>query len=117
MKRAMLIAPALTAWLITGSPGDAQELRYLGKEVEASTGWIEIGPDHYHEIGPGAEIPAWGTVDEVREDRLIVRSRRTPEDKQRAHEEGSLVYDVLEIHVLREDLRHPRWEGPPTPRR
>jgi hypothetical protein len=82
------------------------------QQAEAPTGWIELGPQQYHEIGVGSEIPGWGRVTEVRDDRLVVEQPRTEDEKQRLQDQGALVYDVLELHILREDLRNPHSPSP-----
>jgi hypothetical protein len=103
----------LIAALTLASAAEADPLRYLGKEPQATTGWIELGQGHYFEVGAGTEIPAWGRVRDVQEDRLILESGRTEEDKLRARQRGAVVYDTLEIHVPRDDLRLPRVERRP----
>lgn len=118
MKTAALIAGALTMGLVSASPGEAQQLRYWGKQQpEAATGWIELGHQQYYEIGAGTEIPAWGRVKEIGGDRLVVEQVRTEAEKLRLQEQGALVDDVLEIHILREDLRHPQGGSPSGPGR
>jgi hypothetical protein len=117
MKLVALIVPILAAALAFASRGDAELLRYWGTPPEGAIGWIELGHGQYYEIGTGTDIPGWGRVKRVGVDHLVVEQVRTEVEKRRLHERGALVTDVLEIHVLREDLRHPRWEIPPGPRR
>lgn len=87
------------------SLGEAEPLKYLGREGAVPTGWIEFGSETYYEIAAGTEIPSWGRVKEVRDDRVVVERVHTEAEKQGMRERGALVHDVLEIHVLREDLR------------
>ena len=87
------------------SVGEAEPLKYLGREGEVPTGWIEFGHEKYYEIGAGTEIPSWGHVVEVRDDRIVVEQVRTEAEKRGMEERGALVHDVLQIHILREDLR------------
>ena len=112
-----LIPGVLAAGLAFASPGDTEQLRYWGKQPAVPRGWIELGHRQYYEIDAGTEIPAWGRVKEVADDRLVVEQARTEAEKLRLQEQGALVYDVLEIHVLHEDLRHPRSGGLRGPRR
>jgi hypothetical protein len=111
--RAILMGTALAASLLLASPGDAQDLRYWGQRPETATAVIELGPRHYYEIVAGTEIPAWGRVKEVRDDRLVVEQERTETDKEALRQQGLLDYDVLEIHIPREDLRHPEATASP----
>ncbi len=117
MKTIMLIAAVLAAAFATGSPGRADQLRYWGKPPEAANGWIELGHRQYYEIGAGTDIPAWGRVKEVGDDLLVVEQVPTESEKRGLQEQGAVVYDVLEIHIPREDLRHPRWGSTHGPRR
>src|SRR5215470_18786402 len=98
------MAATIVAGLLSALPADAQP-RYWGKEEGAATGWIELGHEKYHEVGVGTEIPAWGRIKAVTDDRVVLEIVRTESDKQAVHERGGLAYDILEIHVLREDLR------------
>ena len=117
MKIVALITPILAAVLAFASRGDAEPLRYWGKPPEAAIGWIELGHGQYYEIGTGTDIPGWGRVKQVGVDRLVVEQVRTETEKRRLHERGALVTDVLEIHILREDLRQPQWGTPAGPHR
>jgi len=105
----MKIMPRLggiVAAVVFASLGEAEPLKYLGRQGEVPTGWIEFGHEpQYYEIGAGTEIPSWGHVKEVRHDRIVVEQVRTEAEKRGMEERGALVYDVLEIHILREDLR------------
>jgi hypothetical protein len=103
--KTMALLGGLAAAVVSVSPGEAEPLKYLGREGEVPTGWIEFGHQQYYEIGAGTEIPSWGHVVEVRDDRVVVERVRTEAEKQGMEERGALVHDVLEIHVLREDLR------------
>ena len=103
---------ALAFGLIFTAPVHGQPLQYWGKQPQALTGWVELGNEDYHEVGVGAELPGWGRVKEVHDDRLIVEQVRTESEKQRLQEQGALVYDVLQIHLLRQDLRHPELAIP-----
>ena len=104
MKTIALLG-GIAAAVASVSPGEAEPLKYLGRQGEVPTGWIEFGHERYYEIGAGTEIPAWGHVKEVRDDRIVVEQVRTEAEKQGMEERGALVHDVLEIHILREDLR------------
>jgi len=112
--KAIAMAAATVAGLLSALPADAQ-LRYWGKEEGAATGWIELGHEKYHEVGVGTEIPSWGRIKAVSDDRVVLEIVRTESDNQAVHERGGLAYDILEIHVLREDLRYPRWQPGPSP--
>ena len=103
--KTMALLGGIAAALVSVSLGEAESLKYLGRQGEVPTGWIEFGHEKYYEIGAGTEIPSWGHVVEVREDRIIVEQVRTEAEKQGMEERGALVHDVLEIHILREDLR------------
>jgi hypothetical protein len=103
---------ALTLGLTLTAPVHGQPLQYWGKQPHALTGWVELGNEQYQEIGVGLELPGWGRVKEVHDDRLIVEQVRTEFEKRLLQEQGALVYDVLEIHLLRQDLRHPRLAIP-----
>jgi hypothetical protein len=100
---------ALLGWIaaavVSVSAGEAEPLKYLGRQGEVPTGWIEFGPETYYEIGVGTEIPSWGHVKEVRDDRIVVEQVFTEAEKQGMEERGALVHDVRETHILREDLR------------
>ena len=95
----------IAAAAVSISLAEAEPLKYLGRKGEVRTGWIEFGHEKYYEIGAGTEIPSWGHVVEVRDDRIVVEQVRTEAEKRGMEERGALVHDVLEIHVLREDLR------------
>ena len=95
----------IAAAVVSMSLGEAEPLKYLGRQGEVPTGWIEFGHEKYYEIGAGTEIPSWGHVVEVRDDRIVVEQVRTEAEKRGIEERGALVHDVLEIHILREDLR------------
>ena len=104
----MKIMPRLggiVAAVVFASLGEAEPLKYLGRQGEVPTGWIELGHEKYYEIGVGTEIPSWGHVKEVRDDRIVVEQVRTEAEKRGMEERGALVHDVLQIHILREDLR------------
>jgi hypothetical protein len=105
MKIIARLGGLVTAAVVSVSLGEAEPLKYLGRQGEVPTGWIEFGHERYYEIGAGTEIPSWGHVVEVRDDRIVVEQVRTEAEKQGMEERGALVHDVLEIHVLREDLR------------
>ena len=107
MKCTVLILGALVAGLASVSAGHAEQLRYWGQHPETSAGLIELGPKEYS-VKPGTEIPAWGRVKEVSDQRLIVEQTLTEDEKRRMREQGALPYDILQIHVPREDLRQPR---------
>ncbi len=117
MRTIALIAGVLAGALLAAPSVEAQPLRYWGKQPGAGTGWIDLGPRGYHEIEPGTEIPGWGRVKEVTNSRLVVEQMRTEAEKLSLRERGLLVYDVLEIHVLREDLRHLQPVSLPRPHR
>lgn len=114
MKLLAPLAGILTAGAVLVSPGEAEPLRYLGRQGEALTGWIEFGPEKYYAIAPGAEIPSWGRVKEVRDDRIVVEHVRTEAEKQAMQARGALIHDVLEIHILRDDLRLLPMTPPPV---
>jgi len=95
----------IAAAVLFASLGEAEPLKYLGRQGEVPTGWIEFGHQQYYEIDAGTDIPSWGHVKEVRDDRIVVEQVRTEAEKQGMKERGALVHDVLEIHILREDLR------------
>ena len=101
----MALLGGTVAAVVSMSLGQAEPLKYLGRQGEVPTGWIEFGHQQYYEIGAGTEIPSWGHVVEVRDDRVVVEQVRTEAEKRRMEERGALVHDVLEIHILREDLR------------
>jgi len=105
MKIMARLGALVTAGLVSVSLGEAEPLRYLGRQAEVPTGWIEFGHERYYEIGAGTEIPSWGHVVEVRDDRIVVEQVRTEAEKRGMEERGALVHDVLEIHIVREDLR------------
>jgi hypothetical protein len=85
--------------------GEAQSLQYWGREAEARWGWIKLGAGKAHAVEPGTEIQSWGRVKEVHDDRIVVERVVTEAEKRDLEARGALVYDVLEIHILREDLR------------
>ena len=95
MKIMARLGAIVAAGLVSVSLGEAQPLKYLGRQGEVPTGWIEFGHEKYYEIGAGTEIPAWGHVKEVRDDRIVVEQVRTEAEKR----------GMIEIHILREDLR------------
>jgi|SRR5215467_5949609 len=100
MKSASLILLALLS--VAGAPGsEAQTLRYMGKDPDAQTGWIEVDgvPSH---VAPGVEVPAWGSVTAVTDHELIVERRRSEAEKAKARREGALVHDAIEIHIPRD---------------
>jgi hypothetical protein len=101
----MALLGGIAAAVVSVSLGEAEPLTYLGRQGEVPTGWIEFGHEKYYEIGAGTEIPSWGHVVEVRDDRIVVEQVRTEAEKRGMEERGALVHDVLEIHILREDLR------------
>jgi hypothetical protein len=101
----MALLGGIVAAVVSVSLGEAEPFKYLGRQGEVPTGWIEFGHERYYEIGAGTEIPSWGHVVEVRDDRIVVEQVRTEAEKRGMEERGALVHDVLEIHVLREDLR------------
>ena len=105
MKIMARLGGIVTAGLVSVSLGEAEPFRYLGRQGEVPIGWIEFGHERYYEIGAGTEIPSWGHVVEVRDDRIVVEQVRTEAEKRGMEERGALVHDVLEIHILREDLR------------
>ena len=103
--KTMALLGGIAAAVVSASVGEAEPLKYLGRQGEVPTGWIEFGHEKYYEIGTGTEIPSWGHVVEVRDDRIVVEQVRTEAEKRGMEERGALVHDVLEIHILREDLR------------
>ena len=103
--KTMALLVGFAAAVVSVSLGEAEPLKYLGRQGELATGWIEFGHEKYHEVDAGTEIPSWGHVKEVRDDRIVVERVRTEAEKQAMEERGALVHDVLEIHILREDLR------------
>jgi hypothetical protein len=103
--KTMALLGGIAAVAVSASLGEAEPLKYLGRQGGVPTGWIEFGHEKYYEIGAGTEIPSWGHVVEVRDDRIVVEQVRTEAEKRGMEERGALVHDVLEIHILREDLR------------
>ncbi len=101
----MALLGEIAAIVVSVSVCEAEPLKYLGRQGGVPTGWIEFGHEKYYEIGAGTEIPSWGHVVEVRDDRIVVEQVRTEAEKQDLEERGALVHDALEIHILREDLR------------
>jgi hypothetical protein len=115
MKSQVVIGGMFMAWAALPTPGHTDQLRYWGARPDASVGWIEVGDQRYYEVTEGTEIPTWGSVKEIREDRLIVERRLSEPEKARLRESGALVHDLFEFHIPREDLRHPiaqPWRGP-----
>jgi hypothetical protein len=96
---------ALRLWSATVV--QAQELRYLGPSPGTPTGRIELAPGQVREVTVGDEIPGWGRVREVGDDHLIVERVLGEADQERLQSEGMMPYDVLELRILREDLRFP----------
>ena len=103
--KTMALLGGIGAAIVSVALGEAEPLKYLGRQGEVPTGWIEFGHEKYYEIGADTEIPSWGHVVEVRDDRIVVEQVRTEAEKRRMEERGALVHDMLEIHILREDLR------------
>ena len=103
--KTMALLGGIVAAVVSVSLGESEPLKYLGRQGEVPTGWIEFGHEKYYEIGAGTEIPSWGHVVEIRDDRIVVEHVRTEAEKRGMEERGALVHDVLEIHILREDLR------------
>ena len=108
MKAIMLISGALVAGLVSVSSGEVEQLRYWGKHPGATTGLIERGRGEYFVIEVGTEIPSWGLVKEVGDSDLVVEQVLTEAQKHRLRERGAMPYDVLQVHIPREDLRHPQ---------
>src|SRR5262249_53885456 len=106
MKTIGLIASVVGASLVTASAASAQPLWYWGKSV-GSRGLIELDSERYYEVEVGTEIPAWGRVKEILDDRVVVEQIRTNAEKDVLRRQGHLVYDEMEIHILREGLRRP----------
>ena len=106
-----LIASALATGLLAASPTYAEPLRYWGRSPEGTGGWIELGRQQYYQIAPGTDIPAWGRVKEVHDDRLVVEQIRTESEKDALRQQGLFVYDEMEIHIPREDTRHPKTQS------
>jgi hypothetical protein len=118
MKSIALIAGVLASVLAFASSGAAQPpLSYLGKPAasapDSATGLIELGHGAYYEVGPGTEIPAWGRVKEVNESHLVLEQVRAEAEKRQMRQLNVMAYDVLEIHILRHDLRHPTSDRQP----
>ena len=103
MRARWPIALSVAIVLAATAASQAQPLLYWGREARA--GWIQLGAGKAQTVEPGTEIPAWGRVKEVHDDRIVVERRVTEAEKQDLEARGALVYDVLEIHILREDLR------------
>jgi hypothetical protein len=101
----------LTRWvaiaLVSATPtiALAQPLRYLGRAPGATGGAITLGERVHGDIYPGTDIPGWGRVKEVRDDRIVIERSRTGAEKEEMTRRGALSHDALEIHVLRDDLR------------
>jgi hypothetical protein len=115
--RITLVIGALALGLVVPRAGRPDELRYLGKHPGSSLGVIELGEGHHYEVGAGTEVPAWGRIKELADDHLVVEQTRAEHEKQALRQQGLLDYDVLEIRVPREDLRHPREGNPLHPGR
>jgi len=117
MKPAVLIAATLVVSAALSTTGQAGQLRYWGASTDASVGWIDLGDEQYYEVIAGSDIPAWGRVKEIRQDRLVVEHSLSDAEKARLRERNALVHDVFEIHIPRESLRNPRVESwrLPTP--
>lgn len=112
-RMALLVAVGLGA----PAAATAEPLRYWGKHGNAATGWIDVGHGALYEIGAGTEVAAWGRVREVRDDRVVVERVLTESEKRAVRERGGQAHDVIEIHVLREDLRYAWVTAPRMPRR
>ena len=80
--KTMALLGGIAAAVVSVSLGEAEPLKYLGRQGEVPTGWIEFGHEKYYEIGAGTEIPSWGHVVEVRDDRIVVEQVRTEAEKQ-----------------------------------
>ncbi|SRR6266446_4437659 len=117
MRTVALIAGVLAAGLVAASSLHAQPLRYWGKQPGAATGFIELGDREYYAVEAGTEIPAWGRVKQVDEFHLVVEQVRSESEKGQLRQRGAMVYDVLEIHILRQDLHHLQGESLRAPRR
>ena len=66
--KTMALLGGIAAAVVSVSLGEAEPLKYLGREGEVPTGWIEFGHEQYYEIGAGTEIPSWGHVREVHDE-------------------------------------------------
>lgn len=85
----------------------AQPLRYLGRAADVPGGVITLGGHAHDDIHPGTDVPGWGRVTDVRDDRIVIERIRTDAEKEEMARRGALPHDVLEIHVLRDELREP----------
>ncbi len=114
----MLLLAGLVAATFVGSGLDAGEpLRYWGTQEAPSTGWLDTGRGALYEVRVGSEIPGWGRVKEVHADHIVLERILTEDDKRALREQGALVHDAYEIHLPREDLRHPDLTVPHPPSR
>lgn len=91
--------------LIAPATLPAQPLRYLGRLPGEPGGWIELGDRAHTDVRVGEHIPGWGRVKEIRDDRIVIEQHRTNAEKDEMARRGALPYDVLEIHVLRDEGR------------
>lgn len=82
----------------------AQEIHYLGRFPERGTGLIRILGQHY-EVAEGTVIANWGTVAAVTQNDLILQVVLSEAEKQELARKGAAVYDILQIHIPREDLK------------
>ena len=118
MNRLVAIAGLLAASLAHPSGIAAESLRYWGAQGGTATGWVELGHKTFREVAPGMEIPGWGRVKEIGEDRIVVERPLTEAEKTDLEERGAATYDALEIHIPREDLRvQPPPQVPPRTQR
>jgi hypothetical protein len=111
--RSIVLSVAIV--LAAAAASQAQPLLYWGRAARTPAGWIQFGAGEAQTVEPGVEIPAWGRVKEVHDDRIVVERAVSEAEKQDLEARGALVYDVLEIHILREDLRQ-LVPMPPTSR-
>ena len=51
--KTMALLGGIAAAVVSISLGEAEPLKYLGRQGEAPTGWIEFGHEQYYEIGAG----------------------------------------------------------------
>lgn len=94
MTAIRLLNIAAAVLLLTSRPLEAQELRYWGQVTGAERrGWIER-QGRYSEVSEGDEIPGLGTVQEVRDDVLVVARTLTDSEKQSLRDQGLEVVDV-----------------------
>ena len=108
MNSRKIILGLIVLWLLSPVVLNAQEIRYWGKNPSGEKGGIEMSKGRYYEVGEGDSLGGWGKVKEVGEHHLILEQVLTDEDKERLESQGKMVYDVLEIHIVREDIRLPR---------